>query len=158
MDLSEDVGVTSHQLVTMFEQEIVPALQSGEITADNQDMLAEIQESLNMEPEECESIFERTILKLAEDAVSDVEAEVLRGREENTTDVMRQIVRYAAFFGGDLDLTVEEPTAWSIYNIYEALDFSGEDAEAVEENKELMKVALGLMEPADDDDYEEEEE
>jgi len=146
MDMSEDIGITAHQLVRMFEQEIIPALKSGDLTADNNDSMVEIQESLNMDPEECETIFERTVLRLADDAMKLVVSELLRGREENTTELIVEIIRYAAFFGGDLDLTVEEPTAWAVYNIYEAFDFSGQDAEVVEGNKELLKIALGLEE------------
>mmetsp|Transcript_28553 Transcript_28553/g.77273 ORF Transcript_28553/g.77273 Transcript_28553/m.77273 type:complete len:1142 (+) Transcript_28553:196-3621(+) len=159
LDLSEDLGITKHQLVTMFEKEITPALKAGEITEDDQDILAEIQESLNIDSEECEAVFFKTVLRLAQEALNEVEAELLRGREENTVDLIAEIVRYAAFFGGDLDFTVEEPTAWSIYNVYEAVDFSGEDAEVVEDNKELLQVALGLMESEDDfeDDFEDEE-
>ena len=147
MDLSEDIGITGHQLVRMFEQEIIPALKSGELSADNNDSMIEIQESLGMAPEECETVFERTVLRLADDALKLVVSELLRGREENTTDLIVEIIRYAAFFGGDLDLTVEEPTAWAIFNIYEAFDFSGQDAETVEQNKELLKIALGLLDP-----------
>ena len=145
MDLSEDIGVTSHQLVRMFEQEIIPALKSGELTADNNDSMIDIQESLNMAPEECETVFERTVLRLADDAMKLIVSELLRGREENTTELIVEIIRYAAFFGGDLDLTVEEPTAWAIFNVYEAFDFSGQDEEVVEQNKELLKIAVGLL-------------
>jgi len=145
MDLSEDIGITGHQLVRMFEQEIIPALKSGELTADNNDSMVEIQESLNMDPDECETVFERTVLRLADDALKLVVSELMRGREDNTTELIVEIIRYAAFFGGDLDLTVEEPTAWAICNIYEAFDFSGQDTEVVEGNKELLKIALGLL-------------
>jgi len=145
MDLSEDIGITGHQLVRMFEQEIIPALKSGELTADNNDAMIEIQESLNMDPDECETVFERTVLRLADDALKLIISELLRGREENTTELIVEIIRYAAFFGGDLDLTVEEPTAWAIYNLYEAFDLSGQDAEVIEENKELLKISFGLL-------------
>merc|ERR1711957_28897 len=146
MDLSEDIGITGHQLVRMFEQEIIPALQSGELTADNNDAMVDIQESLNMDPDECETVFERTVLRLVDDALKLIISELLRGREENTTELIVEIIRYAAFFGGDLDLTVEEPTAWAIYNLYEAFDLSGQDAKVVDENKEFLKIALGISE------------
>lgn len=155
LDLSEDLGITKHQLVTMFEKEITPAVKAGEITDDNQDLLAEIQESLNLDQEECEAVFFKTVQRLAQEALAEVEAELLRGREETTVDLIVQITRYAAFFGGELDFEVEEPTAWSIYNLYEAIDFTGQDAEVVEDNKELLQVALGLLDL--DDDYEDDD-
>merc|ERR1712085_33199 len=146
MDLSEDIGVTSHQLVRMFEQETTPALKAGEITVDNNDSMVEIQESLNMDPDECETVFENIVLRLAKEALNLMTSEILRGREENTVDLIIQLVRYAAFMGGYLDLTVEEATAWQIYSIYEAFDFTKEDAEIVNENKELLKISLGISE------------
>lgn len=151
MDLSEDIGITSFQLVRMFEQEIIPALKSGELTAETNDSMIDVQESLNMDPAEAEAVFERTVLRLADDAMKLIVSELLRGREENTTELIVEIIRYAAFFGGDLDLTVEEPTAWAIFNIYEAFDFTGQEEDAVEQNKELLKIALGLMDPEDEE-------
>ena len=41
MNLTEDIGITKTNLVRMFENEVTPALQSGELTADNNDMLME---------------------------------------------------------------------------------------------------------------------
>jgi hypothetical protein len=146
MDLQEDVGVSGHRLTRMFESEITPGLKSGDINADNSDVLTEIQESLNMDPEECETVFQSTILRLAKQAMDLINGELLRGRDENTVDLIKEIVRYAAFVDGDLDLTVEEPIAYKVFNIYEAFDFSGEDAEKVEESKELLKIALGISE------------
>ena len=145
MNLTEDIGITKTNLVRMFENEVTPALQSGELTADNNDMLMEIQESLGMDPEECENIIMRRIIDLAASALVFIEGELMRGREDKTTEAILEIVRYAAFLDGELDLEVEEPTAWSIYNLYDSFDFSGQDAAVVEENKELLKIALGLL-------------
>jgi len=144
MDLSEDVGVSGHRLVRMFESEITPGLKSGEVNADNSDVLTEIQESLNMDPEECETVFQNTVLRLAKQAMDLMNSELLRGRDEMTVDLIKELVRYAAFVDGELDLTVDEATAYKVFNIYEAFDFSAEDPEKVEESKELLKVALGI--------------
>ena len=144
MDLAEDVGVSNHRLVRMFESEITPALQSGEITVESSDVLTEIQESLNLDPDECETMFESVLLRLAKQASDLITAELLRGREENAVDLIKELVRYAAFVEGDLGLTVEESMANQISNIYEAFDFSGEDKETVEANKALLRTALGI--------------
>ena len=144
MDLAEDVGISTSRLVRMFDLEITPALQSGEISADNNDILTEIQESLNLDPEECESMFETVLLRLANQAINLITAEFLRGRQDNAVDLMKELVRYAAFVEGDLGLSVEESTAYQIFNAYESFDFSGEDKETVEANIELLKTALGL--------------
>jgi hypothetical protein len=144
MDLAEDVGISTPRLVRMFESEITPALKAGDITADNSDYLTEIQESLNMDPNECETVFENTILRLSKQAMELINGELMRGRDENTVDLIKELVRYAAFMEGDLELTVDEATAYKIFNIYEAFDFSGQDPETVKENQELLKVALGI--------------
>jgi hypothetical protein len=144
MDLAEDVGISAHRLVRMFEMEITPALKSGEITAENTDYLTEVQESLNMDPEECLTVFENTILRLAKQAMDLINSELLRGRDETVVEPIQELVGYAAFMEGDLDLTVDEAMGYKVFNIYEAFDFSGLDKDTVEGNKELLKVALGL--------------
>ena len=60
--------------------------------------------------------------------------------------VINELVRYAAFMDGELDLIVEEADAYKVYNIYEAFDFSGQDPEQVERNKDLLKIAVGIAE------------
>lgn len=144
LNMIEDVGVSKARLTRMFENEIVPALKAGEITAEDSEILGDIQESLNLEPEECEAMFENTLMTLSKSAYSIVRGEVLRGREENTVDTIKELIRYAAFTGGDLGLEVDESMANTIVNIYESFDFQGQDNEQVEENKELLRAALGI--------------
>jgi hypothetical protein len=146
INLTEDVGISKSRLARMFESELVPGLQSGEITADNSDFLGEIQESLGLDSDNCESIFESVLMKLSKGAMDVVSSELMRGREENVVDLVKEIVRYAAFTGGPLGLEVDEATAYQVVNLYDSLDFDGEDGEAVEASKELLKMALGLPE------------
>lgn len=144
MDLVEDVGVSKPRLMRMFESEIIPGLKSGEITPENSEILTEIQESMGIEAEECEAMFETILVRLSKNAMDLVNSELLRGREENTVDLIKEIVRYAGFTEGDLGIEVDEATGYAIFNIYEAFDFTGEDAETVEYNKDLLKLTLGL--------------
>jgi hypothetical protein len=144
MDLAADVGISNQRIVRMFDFEITPGLKSGEISAENNDMLMDIQESLNLEPEECEAMFETVLLRLANQALTLIKAELLRGREDNTVDLIKEVVQYAAFVEGDLGLTIDEATAYQIFNNYESFDFSGESKDAVEANKELLQIALGI--------------
>ena len=144
MDLVEDVGVSGARLVRMFEAEVIPGLKSGEINADNAEILTEIQESLNIEAEESETMFAKMLVRLAKNAIDLIKSELMRGREENTVDLIKELVRYAAFTEGELGIEVDEATGYQIFNIYEALDFSGESEETVETNKDLLKTALGL--------------
>jgi hypothetical protein len=144
MDLAEDVGISRPRLVRMFESEIIPGLKSGLISADNNEILTEIQESLNLEADECEAMFETTLLRLSKTAMDLTSSELLRGREDNTVDTIKEIVHYASFVDGDLGLSVDEATAYQVFNIYDSFDFSGVDEETVEANKELLKNALGI--------------
>lgn len=144
LDLMEDVGVSKQRLARMFEGEIIPALKSGEITADNSEILGEIQESLGLEPEDCEAMFENVLATLSKNAFGVIKGEILRGREENTVDLIKELVRYATFTDGDLGLEVEEATGYKIVNIYEAFDFEGEEDEQIETNKALLRTAMGV--------------
>lgn len=144
LDMQNDVGVSKTRLSRMFEAEIIPSLKGGQLTVESSDILGEIQESLGLEPEELESMFETILLQLSKNAMDMVNSELLRGREDMTVDLILELVRYASFTEGDLGLSVDESTANQVMNIYEAFDFSGQTAEAVEDNKELLKMAVGL--------------
>jgi hypothetical protein len=144
MDLAEDVGISTVRLVRMFESEIIPGLQSGAISPENSDLLTDIQESLNLDPEECESMFEAVLLRLAKQALDLINSEMLRGRADNTVDTIKELVGYAAFVDGDLGLVAEEADAYQIFNMYEAFDFSGQDPDTVEANKSMLQTALGI--------------
>jgi len=144
MDMVQDVGISETRLARMFEAEVIPGLQSGSITVDDSDILTEIQESLNIESEECEAMFETILLRLSKNAIDLIKSELMRGREENTVDLVKEIVQYAAFTEGELGIQVDEATANNIYNIYDSMDFDGQGDDAVEANKALLKQTLGL--------------
>lgn len=144
LDLMQDVGISRQRLLRMFECEVVPGLKSGTITANESDLLGEIQESIGIEPEECEAMFENVLNTLSKNAYNVIKGEILRGREDNTVDLINELVRYAAFTDGDLGLEVDEAMGHKVVNIYDAFDFDGEDTEQVEFNKQLLKEAMGL--------------
>jgi hypothetical protein len=144
LDLMQDVGISRQRLLRMFECEVVPSLKSGTITANDSDLLGEIQESLGIEPDECEAMFENVLNTLSKNAYNVIKGEILRGREDNTVDLIKELVRYAAFTDGDLGLEVDEAMGHKIVNIYDAFDFDGEDMEQVNVNKQLLKEAMGL--------------
>lgn len=144
LDLQTDVGVSKPRVSRMFEAEIIPGLKDGELTVDTSDILGEIQESLGIEPEELEAMFESILLRLAKNAMDLVISELLRGREELTVDLIWELVRYASFTEGDLGLNVDESTGNQVLNIFEAFDFTGQGDETVEANTELLKTAMGL--------------
>ena len=144
LDLMQDVGISRQRLLRMFECEVVPGLKSGTITASDSALLGEIQESIGVEPEECEAMFENVLNTLSKNAYNVIKGEVLRGREDNTVDLINELVRYAAFTDGDLGLEVDEAMGHKVVNIYDAFDFDGEDSEQVEVNKQLLKEAMGL--------------
>jgi hypothetical protein len=144
LDLMQDVGISRQRLLRMFECEVVPGLKSGTITADDSDLLGEIQESIGIEPEECEAMFENVLNTLSKNAYNVIKGEILRGREDNTVDLINELVRYAAFTDGDLGLEVDEAMGHKVVNIYDAFDFDGDDAEQIELNKQLLKEAMGL--------------
>lgn len=145
IELIKDLALSASSVEQMFEAEVSPALVNGEITMESGDILSEIQDSLGLEPEEAEKIFESILQQRARGVMSRIKGEILRGRDENCPDLILRLVRYAQFVNGeDLDLSVQESSAWKIYNMYESMDFDGEDDEVVEANKELLKTALNL--------------
>jgi hypothetical protein len=144
MDLETDIGLSKARLSRMFEAEVSPGLVNGDITIESGDLLSEIQDSLGLTSEEAEKIFEGILDKRAKAAISRMRAEILRGREDNCVDIVQRLLRYAQFVNGELGLTVDESTAWKIYNLYDKMDFDGQDKDEVQNNKELLKTTLGL--------------
>jgi hypothetical protein len=144
MDLQQDVGVSMVRLTRMFELEIIPGLTSGDISVDNANILTDIQESFGIEPEVCEGMFENLLVRLSKNAMDMIQSELLRGRQENTVDLIKELVRYAAFTGGDLGLVLEESVANQILNTYDTLDFSQQDKERVAADRELLQAVLGI--------------
>jgi hypothetical protein len=145
MEPQADLELSKSSVEDLFEKEVSPALVSGEITIDNGEILSEIQDSLGMDPEEAEKVFFDIVVRRAQSVTSRMRAEILRGREENCVDLIERLVRYSQFSNGeDLDLNVDESIGWKIFNLYDAMDFEGQDAETVSANKDLLKTALNL--------------
>ena len=144
LDLETDVGLTKSRLVSMFSMEITPGIDSGEITMDSADLLAEIQESLGLTEEEGEEVIAGLIQERAKGILSDIVGCMLRGMDAFAVESMEKLVQYAAFTDGDLGLEVEEANANRAYNLFESKDWSGVDEEKVEEQKRLIRAAFGM--------------
>jgi len=144
LDLETDVGLTKSRLVSMFAMEITPGIDSGEITMESADLLAEIQESLGLTEEEGEEVVAGLIQERANGILADVIGCMLRGMEVVAVESMEKLVQYAAFVDGDLGLDVEESNANRACNLFESKDWSGVDEEAKEEQISLLKKALGI--------------
>jgi len=144
LDLEMDVGLSKTRLVSMFSMEITPGIDSGEITMESADMLAEIQESLGLTEEEGEEVIAGLIQERSKSILSDVIGCMLRGMDLAAVDSMERLVQYAAFVDGDLGLEVEESNANRAYNLFESKDWSGVDEEEAEKQKSLIRTAFGM--------------
>ena len=144
MDLETDVGLTRSRLVTMFKMEITPGIDSGDITMDSADLLAEIQESLGLTEDEGEEVVAGLITERAAGILADIIGCMLRGMDVVAVESMEKLVTYAAFVDGDLGLEVEEGNANRAYNLFENKDWSGVDEEVQEQQKSLLKTAFGM--------------
>lgn len=144
LDMETDVGLTKSRLVLMFSMEITPGIDSGEITMESADLLAEIQESLGLTEDEGEEVVAGLIQERANGILADIIGCMLRGMDVVAVGSMDTLVQYAAFVDGDLGLDVEEGNANRAYNLYANKDWSGVDEEKVEEQKSLLKKAFGM--------------
>ena len=66
-------------------------MKNGLVTADNSEILAEVQESLGLEPEECENMFENVLLTLSKNGYNLIRGELMRGREENAVELIKEL-------------------------------------------------------------------
>lgn len=144
LDLETDVGLSKSRLVNMFSMEITPGIDSGEITMDSADLLGEIQESLGLTEEEGEEVVAGLITERAAGILADIIGCMLRGMDVVAVESMEKLVQYAAFVDGDLGLEVEEANANRAFGLFESKDWSGVDEETMEQQKSLLKTALGM--------------
>ena len=142
--LEKDLGVSKQRLIKMFEIEISKGMESARITLESGDDVAEIQESLGLEPEETETIFEELVLRLGGGMFNRVLEAYQNSDQRGMVPPLRRLVRYASFVEGDLGLEVEADTAQAIFDAYSKLDFGDDDEETIATNKEILKTALSL--------------
>lgn len=162
LDLETDVGLSRARIVNMFSMEISPGIDSGEITMDSGDLIAEVQESLGLTEEEGEEIISNLITERAAMLYVGVRSCLLRGFDAEGLNEINKLIQYARFVDGELGLEVSERDANQAYACYENSDLSGLDEATVLEQKRLLKKTLGLIVedeniPVDEDGDEETE-
>lgn len=144
LTLAKDVGVTMGRITRMFEVELAPGLESGEITPESGELLSEIQESLGLSEEDAERTVEKIILQKSNRDFEKIAKDVRRGRVNEIVEPLKRLVRFGGFLDGQLGIEIEEKIANQIFNTYENFDFDGLSSEQVEENKEMLKSILSL--------------
>jgi hypothetical protein len=83
-------------------------------------------------------------MRLSKTTYDNIAGEILRGRQENCIEPIKQLVQYASFTDGELGLDVPEEVGNQIFNVYEALDFGDLDKDTIESNMALLRTALSL--------------
>jgi hypothetical protein len=144
LDLEADVGLSRARVVNMFSMEIAPGIDSGEITMDSGDLIAEVQESLGLTEEEGEEVIANLITDRAALLYVGVRSAMLRGLDIDALENIQKLIQYARFVDGELGLKVAEKDAWQAFTIYDNSDFTGLDEETVKERKRLLKKVVGL--------------
>jgi hypothetical protein len=144
LSLAEDVGVSTGRLIRMFEVEVSPGLESGDITPDSGEVLAEIQESLGLSEEDAARALENMIMVKSNRDFEKISKDVRRGRVSEIVVPLKRLVRFGGFLNGQLGIEIEEKIGRQIFNTYENFDFEGLSSEEIEDNKEMLKTILSL--------------
>eukprot|EP00543_Licmophora_paradoxa_P004231 CAMPEP_0202455454 /NCGR_PEP_ID=MMETSP1360-20130828/12979_1 /ASSEMBLY_ACC=CAM_ASM_000848 /TAXON_ID=515479 /ORGANISM="Licmophora paradoxa, Strain CCMP2313" /LENGTH=1089 /DNA_ID=CAMNT_0049075043 /DNA_START=186 /DNA_END=3455 /DNA_ORIENTATION=+ len=144
IEMDDGIGISKSRKKSMFEAEVSPGLNSGEIGLDSGEILTEIQESLGMDPEEAEEIFGELILKRAEFTYSNMEKGLRRGKTKGLVEPIKNLILLGRFVNGELGLEIQEGDGEKVFNLYEVMDLSDLDESTIEENKALLRTILGL--------------
>ena len=144
LDLETDVGLSRARIVKMFSMEISPGIDSGEITMDSGDLIAEVQESLGLTEDEGEEIISNLIMERAAMLYVGVRSCLLRGFEVEGVEEINKLIQYARFVDGECGLEVSERDANQAISVYENSDFSALDEETAKERKMLLRKVVGL--------------
>jgi hypothetical protein len=144
LDLENDVGLSRARIVNMFTMEIVPGIDSGEITMDSGDLIAEVQESLGLSDEEGEEIIANLITERAAMLYVRIRSSLLRGFDSEALKEINNLIQYARFVDGEFGLQVSERDANHALSVYENSDLSHLDDATAKERLRLLKKALGV--------------
>jgi hypothetical protein len=144
LSLADDVGVSAGRMIKMFEIEVSPGLESGEITPESGEVLAEIQESLGLSEDAAARALENMILQKSNRDFEKIAKDVRRGRVSEIVAPLNRLVRFGGFLNGQLGIEIEEKIGRQIFNTYENFDFEGLSPDEIEANKEMLKTILSL--------------
>jgi hypothetical protein len=145
LDIVEDLGYSKKRVSALFVLEITDGIEKGTITPDNAEYIAEVQEGLGISEEDCEKAFANSVSRKVDDSLERINKELLRGREDLCIGPIMTIVRFASFLDGEVDgVSVKEDRAYKILGMFEASDFGGLAADAIENQKQVLKKTLGL--------------
>uniref|UniRef100_A0A7S1D5A2 Uncharacterized protein n=1 Tax=Cyclophora tenuis TaxID=216820 RepID=A0A7S1D5A2_CYCTE len=144
IDLEKDLAVTKARLIKMFEIEVTKGLEAAKVTLESGEDVTEIQESLGLEAEQTEKIFEDLVLRLGAGMFQRIIMAIRTNDPRDAVVPLKRLVRYAKFVDGDLGLEVKPEEAKEIFDIYSKIDFGKDDEETIASNKELLKVALSM--------------
>jgi len=144
VSLIADLEFTKDRVKTVFEIEVAPGLDSGEITVENGGILAEIQQSLGLSEKDAEESLSTLLLQRSQILGSDIEGAMRRGRISNIVEPVKLLVRYGAFLNGELGIEMEDGVGQQVFNAYENFDNEGLSKEEVEQNQEMLKIILSL--------------
>lgn len=142
IDLQEDLHITTDKIKSLFTIEALQGIENGSITPETAEQLTEIQDSFGLEAEDCEDALNKLITNCAEGAVKNISDEFRRGRDERAADAIKQLIKYASFVGGDLDISISDDMAQRIRGVFDSVDLSEENPEAVKEDREILLAVL----------------
>jgi len=145
IDLKADIGISKVHFIRMLEEEISSMIINGKISLKCGRMFSEIQETINLSPQEAENLFQRILIQRARGIFAKIRSQIWRGREKNIIQLIEYLVQWAQFVNGELDLDVDEATGWKIYNIYDATDLGEKDPLEYNSKKEILRRALCLL-------------
>ena len=145
IDLQEDLNTSVDKMKTLFTIEVLEGIENGNITPESADILTEIQDSLGLAAEDCEEALDTLISNCAQSTLSNISNEFRRGRDERAAEEIKNLVKYAAFVGGEIDLSVSDDMAERIRDVFDAVDLSEENPEKVKEDRQLLLTVLGMV-------------
>lgn len=146
VDLASDLGISRNQIASLFVVEVKEGIEKGQITPDNSERLAEIQEGLGMSIEDGEQTLEGLVKSRVDESLDVIDKELMRGREASCIEHINALLKFAAFVDGDLNLQLKKQRANKILSIFSASDFKDVNGDVVDSQIQLLKQTLGISE------------
>lgn len=146
VDLVKDLSVSSEQRGKLFGVEIDAAIDTGALTADNQEVVAEVQKGLLIEDEAAKDILLGCIQRRTLSHLVQAAASLRQGRSESTIAELKTMIRYGKLLPAKIKApavsTVEKQ---EMYLLFQAdVITEGAVSDSAQEQINLLKTLFGF--------------
>lgn len=147
VDIVKELSVSVEQRKKLFSVEIDSAIDTGALSADNQDLVAEVQVDLQLTDEDAKEVLLSCIQRRTLSHLVQAAASLRQNRAEASVAEMRTMLRYGKLLPAKVDApAVSVSEKRELYLLFQAdVITDGEVGESARDQVNLLKTMLGFV-------------